>query len=408
MPGSTRAQRRIWKRSISTWQDAAPDARHYFAIKPQQAANMGTSRQQAINDALERMFDIGFRTEEFGSVHGPMVAEAITALGRNDAVAPWIDVYKTKWHNIPAPPKQTAIDASKPAEWQRALGDPSRMSDWYELFLKEIEEKAWQDVLKTWAPVLIAGSAGGLTHGLIRTAHAVRSLQGDPPTKLQIDELARGLTYWAASYRAVSGNADAYGTLSLEQALVRLPRFDPTSAAPVVTDVIARFRALGELPGFTDTVENLEAVSNADEAISRHTAAIARILVAHTELRQVTFIQVVHALTSASAMRTILPYFPDAFGPWAYRRVWQVSAAILTQIGHVLRSELKLNPELSEPKLQIDELVDRAIAHKEEHVIKLTEACLREDRIRPDPAYRAAAEAALQRIKPWSERTVIR
>jgi len=369
---------------------------------------MGISRQQAMNDALERIFDIGFRTEEFGSVHGPMVAEAITTLGRHEAVALWIDVYKTRWHNIPAPPKQAAIDASSPAEWQRALGDPSRMSDWYELFLKELEEKAWEDVLKIWAPVLIAGSAGGLTHGLIRTAHAVRSLQGDPPTALQIDEFARGLTYWASTYRAVAGNADAHGTLSLEQALSRLPRFDPATAAPFVTDVMARFRALGKLPGFTETVENLEAVTSADAAISRHTAAIARILVAHQELRQVTFIQVVHALTSAAAMRTLLPYFPDTFGAWAYRYVWQASAAILAQIGHVLRSELKLNPEVGEPKLQIDELIDRAIAHKEEHVIKLTEACLREDRIRPDLAYRAAAEAALKRIKPWSERTVIR
>src|SRR5882757_4579035 len=253
---------------------------------------MGISRQEAINDALERIFDIGFRTEEFGSVHGPMVAEAITALGRNDAVAPWIDVYKTKWHNIPAPPKQAAINASDPDQWRGALGDPSRMSDWYEFFLRELEEEDWQKVLKTWLPNLIGGSAGGLTHGLIRTAHAVRSLEGDLPTPLQIDEFARGLTYWASTYRAVAGNPDAHGTLSLDEALLRLPRFDQTKTAPVVTDVIARFRALGELTGFTETIENLKALTNVDEAISHHTAIIARILVAHAELRQVTFIQV--------------------------------------------------------------------------------------------------------------------
>ncbi len=300
------------------------------------------------------------------------------------------------------------INASTPAEWQRALGDPGRMSDWYAFFLEELEKKTWTDVLQTWVPALMPGCVGGLTHGLIRTAHAVRSHEGDPPTKLQIDEFARGLTYWAATYRVVAGNPDAEGTLSLERALLRLPRFNPMSAAPILTDVMARFKALGELAGFTETVENLEAVSSADEAISRHTAAIARILVAYTELRQVAFIQVVHALTSAAALRTLLPYFSDDFGAWAYRRVWQASAAILTQIGHVLARELNLTPQFAEPKSEIDELVDRAIAHKEEHVIKLTEACLRENRIRPDPAYRAAAEAAQQRIKPWSERTVIR
>jgi hypothetical protein len=50
--------------------------------------------------------------------------------------------------------------------------------------------------------------------------------------------------------------------------------------------------------------------------------------------------------------------------------------------------------------LPTDELIHRAIAHGDEHTIKPTEACLREDRIRPDPAYRAAAEAVLHRTTP--------
>ena len=39
-----------------------------------------------------------------------------------------------------------------------------------------------------------------------------------------------------------------------------------------------------------------------------------------------------------------------------------------------------------------DELVDRAIAHGDEHVIKFTEACLHRHALCPSPVYIAAAD----------------
>jgi hypothetical protein len=44
------------------------------------------------------------------------------------------------------------------------------------------------------------------------------------------------------------------------------------------------------------------------------------------------------------------------------------------------------------------ELADRAVALGDEHGIKLTEACLYEDQLHPDPVYRVLAEAMLQRL----------
>jgi hypothetical protein len=41
-----------------------------------------------------------------------------------------------------------------------------------------------------------------------------------------------------------------------------------------------------------------------------------------------------------------------------------------------------------------DALIDTAAAHRDEHVIKFTEACLREDHIRPSPVFAAAAHHA--------------
>ncbi len=47
----------------------------------------------------------------------------------------------------------------------------------------------------------------------------------------------------------------------------------------------------------------------------------------------------------------------------------------------------------------LDELGARAVEHGDEHVIKFTEACLREYALRPDPRYPAAALAAHRRIE---------
>jgi hypothetical protein len=99
-------------------------------------------------------------------------------------------------------------------------------------------------------------------------------------------------------------------------------------------------------------------------------------------------------------MQNLLPYLPDEFGALAYPYLWQVSAAIVALFAAHPRSGSETDFEIGEPTLTPDELVDRAVEHGDEHTIKLTEACLREDRICPDLAYRVAAEALLHRTRP--------
>ena len=83
-----------------------------------------------------------------------------------------------------------------------------------------------------------------------------------------------------------------------------------------------------------------------------------------------------------------------------YGHLWQVSAAIAAIFAAPAKPDAETDPLISEPTLQPDELAHRAVEHGDEHTIKVTEACLREDRIRSDPAYRAAAEAVLHRTPP--------
>jgi hypothetical protein len=50
---------------------------------------------------------------------------------------------------------------------------------------------------------------------------------------------------------------------------------------------------------------------------------------------------------------------------------------------------------IPESHIKLPELIDHAVASGDEHAIKFTEACLRENAILPDPAYLAAAWSAV-------------
>jgi hypothetical protein len=135
-----------------------------------------------------------------------------------------------------------------------------------------------------------------------------------------------------------------------------------------------------------------------NDAISRHTGLFARLLLSHPEVMPVPL---VHWITAPAAMRTLLSFFDEDFGTWAYGRLWQVSCAIVALFAKRPKNS-ELDPEFGEAKFVRDELIGRAVRHRDGHVIKLTEASLREDAIRPDPIYRVVAEAVMERVSAWS------
>jgi hypothetical protein len=355
-----------------------------------------TTRDDAIDDALERLRDVWFTTKPGFSVHGPMVAETISTLGHNGAVASWVDRYVARDRHMPPPPAREPIRTADRGALLAALGDYARMTDWYEFFRRELDRLTWQNVIAQWTPILIVGVTGGLTHGLIRTAHASRALSDtDKRSALKFDELARALAYWAGSYRTVAGNPDKHAELSLEEAIQTLPRVEPERRIETVRATTPE--ALGDLPGFATVVEGLPQVSDISDALSRHTATFARVLLSHPEAFQVPL---VHTITAPSALRILLPYLPEVSLPRLYGRIWQASASLAAIYAGPLDTGLETNPEVGVPELGIEELVGRAVEHGDDHVIKLTEACLREDGIRPDPIYRVLAETLARRQPP--------
>src|SRR5438445_11712232 len=129
--------------------------------------------------------------------HGPMAAEAMCAMGRDEAVAPWVERYRKGLEAHPAPSGRI-----NETHWREALGKSDRVGDWIAFFNEALKEAAWQRGLDRWVTWLAPGIAAAAFHGVIRTGHAARAL-ADQVTPIRTSELAEGLGYWAATYQAL-------------------------------------------------------------------------------------------------------------------------------------------------------------------------------------------------------------
>jgi hypothetical protein len=322
----------------------------------------------ALNDALDRLKDLGYEMESFpGSgvpafaMHGPMAAEALASLGHCDELADWVEEYK-KWHrHFTAPAATTAIDGNDEKSWRAAMGDFKRVTDWKIFFLAEIKNSPWQATLTKWCPRLVPGMMGALTHGLIRTMHAVRSLSvAEHASDLQLDELARGLAYWASRYTP-------------------LPVSNSNS------------RAAAQL--LSDPAEVPQALSN---LIKEH----AQLFITVRD----TVVPLVHTMTPLNGLRILLPYIPACEHPAMY----EFAKATTDAIGSRFSSSNKLR-EAQETELDrlptMDNLARNAAAHGAEHVIKLAAALQIEHGIAPHDVMLKAVKHVIDNVPRPETRT---
>ncbi|MVO83803.1 DUF4243 domain-containing protein [Streptomyces sp. p1417] len=356
------------------------------------------SYHDAVNDALERLEDLGYERGAGVDLanHGPMGAEAVAVLGHGDEVAHWTRRYRRALDHHEPPAARFALDPADEASWRPALGDFGRAGDWERLFARELDDAPWRDVLARWWPRLLPGLFAGLTHGLIRTAHAVRGLDaaGDTATRLQRDELGRGLAYWAARYHALPGDPALRGPHAVPGAVAALPRvpLDGPRGPAVARD---RLDALDRLPGYTESLGQL-APYPAARLLSDMTLQFADVYLGHPEVFPVPL---VHGVTAPAAARLVLPHLPRELYEPTLARLWQVQSAFLLAFTADRGDEGTTAWRAEADELPpLHELGARTVEHGDEHVIKFTEACLREYALRPDPRYPAAAYAAQCRI----------
>jgi hypothetical protein len=280
----------------------------------------------ALDEALEQLAGLGPDLANGLTSHAPMAVEALCAMGRPDAVAPWLAVYRSGM--LPRPAARERLDASR---WREALGRPDLFAEWSELFRQELREAPWRAVLRHWMPRLAPGLCGSATHGVLRVGHAVRGLGvGESPPRLH--ELADALGYMAANHQelpAAPGAADA--GLSAAEAIRRVAmvpadqrRFDGT-----ITSSLA---ALDDFPAFAPVIGLLDVRGDANALVSDLTETFARVYLAnaHDLLSAIVFI---HGVTSAATLRNLLPLLDAETGRYALRFTWQAGCGLYAAFG---------------------------------------------------------------------------
>ncbi|MFD3455048.1 questin oxidase family protein [Streptomyces sp. NPDC058691] len=319
-------------------------------------------RTGILDEALERLHRTG--PERLGrlSNHAPMAVEALASHGQAGGVHRWLDRYAPKLEEFPS--GTAPVTAS---DWREALGDPRRLADWIAFFGREVAERPWRDVLGQWWPRLLPGMYGGSTHPVIRAGHAVRTLLSGEETGPRLGELAQGLGYWAARHRPVTGlgvlpagTAGAAGADTADAALDAVPPLtERTGGFP---DRLARVTAV---PAWADGVTDPQ---TARRRLAELVRAATHRYATHGHGEET---MLVHAATAPNAVLRTLPALPESLWLPSLRAAWVASAAVTAMYA----------PDTAVPwsppgDIAPEEIVQRALAHGDEHVIKLTDTAL--------------------------------
>ena len=349
-----------------------------------------------LDDALDVLSHHGPDLTNGNFNNAPMVVEALCALGRPDAVFPWIEAYRSRLTPRPAPGEQ--VDWSR---WREHLGRRDSFPDWSRLFAVELAEAPWRSVLDRWAMRLAPGYSAAATHGAIRVGHAARGL-AETETRVRLRELADALASWAASYSELpTAPGTASRRLPPAAALAAVPLVSPERRGP--GNITASLNRLVDFPEFAGAIDLVDLGAGLDTAVAELAELFARVYLANAVDTR-NFIVFVHAVTAVHALGNLLPHVSPATGEALARYAWQAGCGLYAAFGVAPPSD-DIRDAAASGDDDVAALVDEAVANGDEHVIKFTEACLfRRDvfarhKIAPSPVYLAAVRHALGRMR---------
>ena len=295
-------------------------------------AKTGDTSADALDEAYRLLQSDEPRSRRGLATHAPMVVEALCALGQCERAVRWMEDHRAPLRPLPRP--STRID---PVRWRAALGPTagatgweainSRWGDWREFFLGELSERPWRDVLDVWVARLAPGMSGAATHGVIRTAHAVRAL-ALRENSLRRAELARGLAYWASSYeelptRQRTGPQFQTFARALAEVPVYWEAFGRRPDGGIIVEVL---RGVRELDRFADVRDLIAQPADLPAALSALTATFSRVYLRHGTKRDA--IAFVHAVTGPCSLRRLAPHIKPETARAALPYAWQAAAAI--------------------------------------------------------------------------------
>jgi hypothetical protein len=333
----------------------------------------------SLDDALETLAPYGIELKNGNSNHGPMVAEALCALGRPGAVMPWVAHYRERM--LPRSGAQARI---RREDWRAALGERVRFADWCRFFGEELQEAPWREVLDRWMERLAPGFCAAATHGVIRVGHAARGL-ANSQTATRLRELADAFASWAATYQELPTNPEAESRrLTPREAIARVAVVPPDRRGQA-GNITAALCMLDDFPPFVPAIGLIDTAGALEPLIGELTEVFARVYLANAhDIRSA--IAFIHGVTSPAALGNIAPLVRGRTARAAVRYAWQAGCGLYACFG----GETAMAADIEPSDTDVEGLVEHAIAHGDEHVIKFTEACLHQHTLDPSPAYFAA------------------
>ncbi len=362
-------------------------SRREFVLSAAAAATVGrwTGRQDptdAYDAGLEKLVATGPEHGGGLSNHGPMAIDALVALDRPDVIGRWLDGYRKNLEAAPKPGRVLDADART-----AALGKRDAFADFEATFTALLADQPWRDLVGEWQATLLPSLSAALAHGAIRTGHAVRALTAKD-TPLRRQELARALAYQAANHRVTlgptgTGTNDPLTTLPTVPLLPRELRKLSRGSSEL------RLAEAATHEPFTKAVANGGPGDSGPSAFRKSLLrTTARQFAHHGKEAPIFFL---HAFTAVASLHSLWPCLDAATRTLACRHAWQLVAAIQARFGN---RQFAAGAVVADAKEWPADLAAAAVAHGDEHVLKLTAACRIAWLDDPAPEFVAAARAA--------------
>lgn len=326
---------------------------------------MSEAQYNLLDPALDPLRALGPHLKNGFINHAPMAAEALVAMGQGALAKSWVKA--NRGNILPANDGAPPLDVS---ELEGAVGDPRRQDAWRSFFHHRLVRGPWEPVLDQWADRLAPGLFAAAAHGIIRVGHGVRALRVED-TPLRRRELAEGLALWAGSYQPlVTHRVDDSPTFSPKEALAKVPLVPPAhrrNEGAITT-------ALEQLPhaqGFAEVISLVDVSGDLPALANKIASEFAQVFLdrVHTPLTAIVF---THAITGVAAILNIAPHVKEETARKLVSYGWQTAAGL-----HSAYSEFPApGPGAVQPDSP-SEIPGHAAQHGDDHVIKLSEACLR-------------------------------
>jgi hypothetical protein len=301
------------------------------------------------------------------SNHLPMALCALARLGAGDQT---LKTFAAHYAQGLAPAPAAAPWPAGEA-WGAYLGQREAWPVYRDLFWRWLQSENAGEVLRQALPRLMQGCGAAAFHGLIRTAYAVQAAHRQ--------ELADALAYWACRWLDL-GSADATGTESDPEAVLRRLRA-VTSDDDLIFQRMQAAAATGSfrrimprLAVTADTLPQLAALAAQAYAASGNFTAL-------------------HLVTSAHAVRVLLPFMEDDDAVAAVAAYWRAFAAAVCVAG--------LRAGTAPPLRTWPDILAAARASDNDHVVKLVDSCHEEQRAYGGaPVWQQAAARAVHGLAP--------